>query len=158
MALGARHALTPCRLSSCASLPYPPRCAVVMSLGDGMVGCRRNFCFARTNMWSVQEGAWYARVRVTEGISRHRAGRRRGPHCSAARIFQCLLWVSNLLFCFTISSAASSFSRDALGYLGTGSAFSGTTPLGGNAAATSTGFWVEEDEALTVRLDMSGGD
>jgi hypothetical protein len=35
MALGARHALTPNRLSSCASLPYLPRCAVVLGWEDG---------------------------------------------------------------------------------------------------------------------------
>jgi hypothetical protein len=103
-----------------------------------------------------REGAWYARVLVTEGIYRRRAGRRRGPHCFAARIFQCLLWESNLLFYFTVSSAASSFSRNALGYLGTGSAFSGTTPPGGNAAATSTGFWEEKENAWSVDLVING--
>jgi hypothetical protein len=35
MVLGARHALTPNRLSSSASLPYLPRCAVVLGWEDG---------------------------------------------------------------------------------------------------------------------------
>jgi hypothetical protein len=34
MALSARHALTPNRLSSCASLPYLPQCVVVLGWED----------------------------------------------------------------------------------------------------------------------------
>jgi hypothetical protein len=44
MALGARHALTPNRLSSCASLPYMPWCTVVLGWedGDGLHGAAQH--------------------------------------------------------------------------------------------------------------------
>jgi hypothetical protein len=44
MALGAHHALTPNHLSSCASLPYLPWCAVVLGWedGDGLHGAAQH--------------------------------------------------------------------------------------------------------------------